>query len=38
MSRDVITAALFKGEDTGCTDRGEIYYQYSYGKVEDVEK
>jgi hypothetical protein len=38
MSCDVITAVLFKGEDTGCTERGEINHRYSYGNVEYVEK
>ena len=38
MSRDVITAVLFKGEDTGCTKRGEINPGPSCGNVENVKK
>ena len=34
MSCDVITAMLFKGEDTGCTDSGEINRRSSYGNME----
>jgi len=36
MSCAVITAVLFKGEDTGCMKRGEINPPSSYGNVEYV--
>jgi hypothetical protein len=38
MSCDVITAVLFKGEDSGCMKRGEINRRSSYGNVKYVEK
>jgi hypothetical protein len=31
MSCDVITAVLFKEEDTACMKRGEINPRFSYG-------
>jgi hypothetical protein len=38
MSCDVITAVLFKGEDSGCMKRGEINRRSAYGNVECVGK
>jgi hypothetical protein len=38
MSCDVITAVLFEGEDSGCTESREINPRSSYGNVECVEK
>jgi hypothetical protein len=38
MSCDVITAVLFEGEETACTESREINPRSSYGNVECVEK
>jgi len=38
MTCDVITAVLFKGEDTGCTKRGEINPRSSYGNMEYIKE